>query len=305
MFFVKKAIASKSRGPLTSAFQAALKAEQIEEREPPRFRPSSFPICSIHVWQQMMQYKTFGFVPTPKTIYSDFFLQIGTTAHSVFQHWMATNGNIWGHWKCTNVSCASYNNVSKFSKKHLCPSCGAQRSYVELEVSHRGLVGHIDGIMEIRNRVFVPFDYKTASVHKLASGKTPTLANYFQLLVYAYILIEEYGLTVDGFSLLYITRDNPNNFTEHFFPMTKDRLREGKSRFELERTKFRAGMAAVKHNDISLAIAAKPCKSVTEYHAQQHVYTECPLLNVCFSRTKLETTLNKFSSSLVKTTSLL
>lgn len=277
-------VGGKNTGPITTLFRQALADAHVTERPPLALRPSSFPLCSIHVMEQQYQHEMWGYVPSTANLFSDFFLSVGTTAHEVFQKWMARNGRMWGNWKCTNNECQAHGVLLTNCVAHECKKCGKPLLYVEIEVEYHGVCGHVDGIVEVQAGEYVILDYKTASSNKLSRKKLPSHENYKQLSSYAYILWKKYKLNVVGFSLLYVTRDNPAVFSEYYFDWSTEVQQTTLEFLRSQVKRYRAGIAAWKQSNVDLAIAAKPCASEADYRANQHVYSECAHLDVCFTK---------------------
>lgn len=272
----------------------------------PEYRPSSFPSCSVLVYAKLIKGLSRGYFEEDRQASSDYFTSVGTVAHEVIQFHMGYTGHVFGDWKCKNYGGCSkgaagldiYNKhgelirpgklTLKNCKNNICPECGSGMEYIEKEIKFRGLKGHIDGIIELPDGGYWIIDYKTCTKHKLKSGKLPVKGHLKQLPTYCYVLKKKYGLDIKGFSLLYLSRDNPFDYLEHAVEWS-GKWDKNIARLVMdERVKFKSALRSIDKRNMKYAIEKKPCSSRAYYERELDYYTPCPYLGVCFNETKLK-----------------
>lgn len=283
---------------------------KTEEGRRPEYRPSAFPLCSVLVYMRLVAGASRGYFESERSAAGDYFTSVGTTAHENIQFHMGFTGRVFGDWRCMNTKCkkgrlsrdlydADGNLVRKGkltrknSVKHLCPSCDLPMEYVEKEINFAGLKGHIDCIIKLDDGRYWVADYKTTTKNKMSKGKLPEKTHLKQLPTYCYVLKKKYKLNVAGFSLLYISRDNPFEYLEYTEEWTSKWDARCKDMIDGERKKFKAGVNSFFDLDHEQAIKHKPCKTLAFYEKEIAYYTECPMLGVCFDNKKLNKALDK------------
>lgn len=306
---VAKSIAGK-------LYEAAMEKVNVDKNaRPPVLRPSSFPLCSILVYADLAKGTAAnGSFEREMSAGGGYFTSVGTAAHTNIQFYMGKSGKIFGHWKCINHLCPEFHKARdkwktvevkgkkvrkivygkptrEFSCDNVCPECKYDMEYVELTVAHKKVEGHIDCVVMLdhkRKRIWVA-DYKTCTGSKIDAGRTklPMRVHLRQIPSYCHILEKEYGYTVEGFSLIYICRDNPFKFYEHAEPWTDAWRKRAAKEFKLERIRYKAGVKAWLERDFEIAVEAKPCKSLSHYNAEMAFYDPCPFLDVCFNKKQL------------------
>ena len=285
---------TKNTGPITKLYKQVLRDEITEQSDPLRLRPSSFPLCPIHVVHQHSQHEQLGYVPHAATLHSDFFTSVGTALHLVFQKWFARTGVLFGNWKCTNSKCRKHGELITMTTQHLCSRCDYPLEYCEIEVDFYGVVGHVDGVVLVDTDTYVVLDFKTTSSNVLAGKKLPKHENIKQLSSYAYILRKKYQLNVVGHSLLYVVRDNPGMYGEFYTDFGLEQRQQARDFLRSQIKMYRAAITSLETHDAQLVVDHKPCPNETYYHENMHVYQQCPFLDVCFNPKKLLRTVQKF-----------
>ena len=277
---------------------------------PPELRPSSFPLCPILVWMKLVEGANKGYWKQEKSFQSTYFSTVGTEFHSMIQYFIGMSGKIYGNWMCINNKCKKgraaktlYNDKGKVIRSgkitaynttnNDCPCCGESMQYEEIEVTYKGIKGHIDCIIDMGNGRYWVGDYKTCSGWGLENKRLPAKAHLKQIPAYCYILMKKYKLKVVGFSLLYATRDNPWKFKETPFEWNSEWTEYALDLLKGEKRKYRAALRDFRDNSFDRAVALKPCDSEEYYHKEIDYYNECPMLGVCFKRKKLNETLEK------------
>lgn len=264
---------------------------------PPKLRPSSFPLCPILTWRKMVKGAHLGYWPEEQEFSGQYFTQVGTLVHEVVQLYMGNTGKIWGNWKCRNPRCKESKKkglTRKHTTNNKCPCCGSPMYYEEIEVRYRGIVGHIDAIIYLGNGRYWVGDYKTTTKYKINSGKLPEKAHLKQIPAYVHILRVTLKLNVVGFSLLYLSRDNPFYFSEESFYWDKQWTIKAKAMLKGEKRRYLAALESFKTRKLHHIIQNKPCTSKKFYNQNLDYYTPCPLLDVCFKPEELWSTLSNY-----------
>lgn len=276
----------------------------------PAFRPSSLPLCSILTYMKLVKGAHLGYFEQEMSASGGYFTSVGTAAHENIQYYIGNSGKVWGDWKCITPGCKHanaaidiYNEHGKIVRKGIvtlknttnnkCPACKHAMHYVEKEIRYKGLVGHIDCIVLMNDGSYWIVDYKTSTKIKLMSGKLPHKAHLIQLPAYCYVLERKYGFKVKGFSLLYLSRDNPFIFYEHSELWNPKWVKRSSASLKREKVKYIAGVKSFIRQEHHAAIRAKPCANKRQYEEELDFYDECPMLKVCFNRDKLEKALDK------------
>jgi hypothetical protein len=233
-----------------------------------------------------------------------FFTSVGTAAHENIQYYIGQSGNVFGDWKCKSPKCIKYKqgrnlfdedgNLIRQGKltrvdtcNNKCPKCKEPMEYVEKEIVYRGMKGHIDCIYRLPNGNFWIADYKTTTKTNLKSSKLPKREHLMQLPTYCYVLEKKYGMTVEGFSLLYFSRDNPFEFREHAEQWDARWRSRVKVLIEQQREIYGSAVRAFVERKPELAIKNKPCSCPDDYEKKMPAYEPCPMESVCFRRKAL------------------
>lgn len=298
-------------------FQECIDSGYLVPGRKPRLLPSSFPSCSVLNWMKMYRGEKAGFFDT-KQFSMEYYTGVGNTVHEISQHFMGITGVQYGHWKCINKDCTKGQAAMEtrmpdgrlikegkftrtFTTKNTCPKCKRPMFYcevkVEFGVGDRRVPGYIDGIWKLPKSMgggYWVVDYKTTSMKKLERSEYPEKKHLWQLPIYCKILEEKYGMKIQGFSLIYVPRDNPRNFYEHAEEWN-DRWRElSTERLTEEQDRFVALAKDMKKDQFKRCIKTKPCSSEGEYYQKMHTFDDCPMLDVCFSQRELKRKLEKW-----------
>jgi ATP-dependent helicase/DNAse subunit B len=166
--------------------------------------------------------------------------------------------------------------------------------YEELEVkAFNNLSGHIDGVYRDKNGKYWIIDYKTSSVRVIKSQKeNPTLPyakNKAQIMAYVALIERCYDIKIEGWSLLYIARDDP--FTYKVVSGTvSDRIKERIIRKckeyddQYEVYKRLKDPKTATWSDMQKLIEGKQCKTFEFYSEHFSGFKGCPLAPVCFTK---------------------
>lgn len=270
----------------------------------PEFRPSSFPICPVLAYMQMREAAKLGYYPGKMNAGGGFFTSVGTAAHENIQYFIGESGNVFGDWKCKNPKCEKHTigrnlfddsgkmvRAGKLTRKNTCnnkcPKCCEPMEYIEKEIEYRGMKGHIDCIYRLPNGNYWIADYKTTTKNNLKSSKLPKREHLMQLPTYCYVLEKKYGMVVEGFSLLYFSRDNPYEFKEYAEQWDKRWRIRVKELISNQRSTYKSAVMAFALRKPELAVKLKPCSCPDDYEKKMPAYEPCPMESVCFNRRSL------------------
>ena len=273
----------------------------IDYARGPECRPSSFPQCSVRTLMRLAQGAHLGFFQEEQTSAGVYFTTAGTAIHEALQYRMGDSGQIWGDWTCRNPTCQRrhdartlYDEQGNVTREGIltrentvnnkCPTCKHPMDYVEKEINYRGVKGHVDCIMKLKGGGWWVADYKTCTKNKIDKASTllPERAHMAQVPTYCFALEEEYGIKVYGFSILYLSRDNPFLFYEHAEAWTDQWRKDTKEMIADQVRMFKASLISLYRNDPKQAVKHKPCPSLKHYNEKQAGYTPCPYLDQCF-----------------------
>lgn len=132
-----------------------------------------------------------------------YFTSVGTIVHEVMQRYHGKSGKFLANWQCP--TCKKWRNLS------LQPNCCDTLSdYHEVQIRHKWVTGHIDGIFLDSQGQYWITDYKTtSSTLALSKEKNPGRVYIEQVEAYAFAMQEQYNVPIKGVSLVFICRDNP------------------------------------------------------------------------------------------------
>jgi hypothetical protein len=232
-------------------------------------------------------------------LHSTFFTSVGTTVHEGVQDWIGKTGKVLGDWQCVNSECIKSlckeptcktkecsdhsHTIKAMQVGNLCKACNKPMKYHELEVKWNIITGHVDVIIKIGKQKYWAGDYKTVAVDKLAELKAPPINYIYQISSYAWILKNEYDIPIVGFSIFYITRDNPGVFKEFSYEFDAEAEAKAKKLIDGEIKKHNAATKSFETGNINFAINAKPCRNAAQYEKLMGKYCKCPFVDVCFN----------------------
>lgn len=162
-------------------------------------RPSQLPFCPYGFF---CYHATYGAIRS-MDMKGAFYTSVGTAVHTVLQTYMGKSGRFLANWHCKQC-----NKRYKVSMQHEC--CDFPMEYDEIEISYKGVVGHIDAVFRDKYGRYWIVDFKTTSLKSaLKKMKTPGVGYTEQVEAYALMLWLEHGIKVEGVVLMFIKRDNP------------------------------------------------------------------------------------------------
>lgn len=271
----------------------------------PEYRPSSFPICPVLVHMQFVKAATDGYYESNMTAGGGYFTSVGTAAHENIQYYMGQTGKTFGDWKCRNSFCQKHHDArdlynekgeiirpgkltSENTTDNKCPACGVPCEYVEKCIDYFGLKGHIDCIYEMPDGSYWVADYKTSTKGQINGRKLPKREHLMQVPTYCYVLEKKYKMKISGFSLLYLSRDNPYEFREYAEQWGERRRAETKKLIVEQKKIYRAAVNSFIQNKPAIAIKCKPCQVPDDYERLMPAYDTCPMASVCFNKKSLK-----------------
>lgn len=267
----------------------------------PECRPSSFPLCPVQIAVRLDKFLHLGYYEERSDMGGEYFTTVGTAAHEAIQFGMGSTGKVWGDWACRNPRCQRSHDArdifdykGKLIRKgvvtrqstvnNICPDCRHEMDYVEKEVDYNGIKGHVDCIVKLAGGGWWVADYKTSTGNKIDKGTSllPERAHEHQVPTYCLALEKQYKLKVAGYSILYLSRDNPYKFFEYAGRWDDTLRKKTKKMVMRQRKMFQAALMAVVRKDVSYAVDHKPCTSRRYYEEQHKCYSECPFVDQCF-----------------------
>lgn len=282
-------------GKLAAIFQDTEDGTVIaDKKDPGRFfylRPSRFPYCGL---RKLLEAPKWLDDERLVSLGESFFTGVGTSVHTTYQEFLGRSGQFVGNWKC--LECAK---VKKFTTYAKC-SCGGDTRYEELLVTYKNsVVGHTDGIFRVspkkgkKSKHYV-VDYKTTALYKVSSKdkhKTfPLRSNVEQIKMYVILLELTYGVTIDGWALVYLGRDMPfGNRGRHIVVTDVSEKEKIKLRKKLDRwvKLHKKVLKVTKIGQVDVINKYKLCASMKDYKDNwMDPYNPCSIAPVCFDDKK-------------------
>jgi len=230
-------------------YKNAIRTTTYFERTSPSrvlyLRPSQLPFCAMgffvnHATKGMRRQQDFS---------SAFYTTVGTAVHSVMQNFLCQSGKFLADYKCHEC-----NTWHRMSYKYEC--CGFPTEYHEVEISYKGINGHIDCIYRDAQGKLWIVDFKTTSIKGAPYKKRdPGVAYKEQIETYAVLVELQYGIRIEGFADEFIIRDNPmkNDPVMWNRPLTDDIRKRVKQKLSRYKKMHRAALN-VKTEDEALAL---------------------------------------------------
>lgn len=286
----KKVLYSRSGQKATTLFgdlySAAMESSITSVGRPPMYRPSSFPICPVQNYYEFLWAMENGYFRQILGGGGGYFTSVGTAAHENIQRYIGNSEKIFGDWSCDNPRCAERGHKHTNTTQNKCPACGMPMEYLEKEINYKGLKGHIDAIIDMGDGIWVG-DYKTATKDIILRAKLPKKEHLMQVPAYCYVLEKKYKQKVLGFSLLYLSRDNPYMFKEASELWTPKWRRDTALMLKAQRDIYKSSVRAFVYNKPKLAIDYKPCSRPSDFERLMPSYEPCPYADVCFDEKRL------------------
>lgn len=254
--------------------------------------PSGFPYCGLRDGYQRLGLRLTDFLVFRK-FDDDFYLNIGTVAHSALQLWLGESKKMYGDWKC--LSCGRLHAFQ--IKPRRCIKCRSKRfDYHEIGGKFgQNVYWHSDGLFKDSNGKWWVIDYKTSAVsaiqdHKKTGVRFPYKTNKIQIETYCVLLEQKLGIKISGWMLKYVSRDYPrfHNVTvaEKF---TSERRELVTKHLKLSDKIFPIAREATDAETFDKLARHKLCSSKAYYLESIHnEYDPCPIYKDCFKPQRLE-----------------
>jgi len=280
----------------------------VVDKNSPRYNelhPSSYPFCGL----QQAYSEAKNLPPKPFDYFGEFHTSVGTTTHELIQKFMGYKGKVIGHWKC--LKCKKTHKSSKpcVAPKE-CRTCGFDVfEYLEIGIKYKKYTrGHLDGIIKLNGRYYI-IDYKSTSPkknkqHRQYGGVYPYKKNVAQIESYIFYVEEEYGIEIDGWFLIYLSRDDnvKDMVIEGALVSDSDKVKLKKKLniYEKQFSKVMKLRKKSKPEYWKYLIKTKPCDSMSEYKDKMHSYDMCPLAvnGTCFNKSKLKREIDNLTSKI-------
>ena len=286
---------SKQRSTQASQmYRGFLELTRIEEAsEAPRARPSSFPLCSVRVYEDLLYHSLHPNI-RERTFPSEMYTTMGRGMHATVQEWLSHQDDTWiyGDWHCRQCNLHKYATTDSN-----CDSCGQPMLYQEMELEYLGMRGHVDLIVWEPSKGYIVVDLKSCGDFAIKQARFTRLsANYvLQLFSYAFMLHNQHGEEmkkdhgggVTGCSLLFINRHKPRQSRE--FTWKSDiALPLGKLTLHSNALSWRNGKTAFEKQDLNEAIRHRLCRNQSHYEDEvaPFYYGGCRLADVCINGKK-------------------
>ena len=251
--------------------------------------PSSFPYCGLQHGYSLL---TDGPRREREFALGNYYLDVGTTVHTLFQKMLGLSGQIFGDWKCAR--CGKFHKAQTYPGE--CSSCQSTLlDYEELPLTFGSFIhGKKDGIFVERSSKAWTIDYKTTYSsaiyeHEKTGKKFPYASNKFQIESYVVMFEDQYKMTLEGGKLIYVARDHPNKISICTIPMDAERKAEVRARlnqwdqhFSVAHDIHKAQPKEALKRMIFLK-GEKLCPTKQFYRDNVHTnFKPCPLASQCF-----------------------
>ncbi len=241
-------------------------------------RPSQLPFCPVGFF---VYHAAHGALRS-MDMRGAFYTEVGTAVHEVLQRYMGRSGRFLANWQC--VICRKKHLVSM---ENVC--CDFPMKYSEVEISYKGVVGHIDAVFRDRKGNYWIVDFKTTSIKSIEEKlRDPGRVYREQVEAYALMLWLEHGIKVKGVMLMFVKRDNPKEPGIWELKLGDLDFKAIKSRM-VRYKRWHSEVLAVKTMKAALALAAygrcnnkwcKSCSSVVSQKQQiKHAYARAVAVN--------------------------
>jgi hypothetical protein len=292
-----------------------LKIKGVSTKEP-YIRPSMAPGCALKMFVEICNGLNDGW-ETEENFMMAYYTSIGTLTHEIFQRWFGLTGKLIGNWSC---GCKGTKKekillgrtvyeidvpkvyIKNIVSQQICTHCKKPMKYEEIGIDVKGIVGHIDGILEftVNNKKYhIVIDYKGTNADKLKRDKdNPRFPQYpdpkhiKQITLYSYALkkyySEDHGLNIVGYAILYTSRDTPIPKYK-IVPKIMDELDWdiASELFKSQIKQVRILNKCLTDGNLERLIKHRLCPDMDYYKCKvHHKYSECAYSAICFSAPK-------------------
>lgn len=273
------------------------------ERITQKLYPSSFPFCGLQrAWFIINDEKQ-----KPFDYFGDYYTGVGNVAHEIMQNQLGKGKKILGDWKCKD--CGHTKKLAYYAR---CKKCSSENvEYEELAIKFgKYTSGKIDGVVELDGKLYV-VDYKSSSVKKNAQHREkknvyPYMKNVEQIKSYVTYLEDNYDIKINGWILIYVSRDSSFRdyvcVGDYVSDDEKEILRKKHKHWDkafgvAEKFKNKDLTAEKKIKYINWLVKHKPCESMAEYKKKMWggYEIDCTLARtgICFNSEKLKLEIDK------------
>jgi hypothetical protein len=288
MFKVREKSSSNVEKAFREMFKKALEETFPADVLPDRhleLHPSSFPYCAL---QHAHQKFTGAHESAREEFGLSYYAGIGTTVHSVLQRYLGATGKMIGKWKCVNKKCKHVH--KEHPKNGQCIKCKSPAIYKEIGGRHgKHIHWHTDGIVKIGKYHFL-IDFKTTSsyqvyLHTKQNKKVfPHKSHEFQIRSYIVMAEKKLGIKLDGWILVYGSRDHFQRDLVVVPRLLPDNFRKQVSKqLDIWDQQFGKVLKMKGLSSLPKAIEMKACVDKKFYEEFYHSPWEpCPIHKVCF-----------------------
>jgi hypothetical protein len=199
-----KPLSSVSIGSdFVGVYQKTLKNVVLSSKNTPSrvlfLRPSQLPFCPVEFFVNHASRGLFRDLDMAGAFYTS----VGTIVHEVMQDYLCTSGRFLADYHCRE--CGTWH---RHSYVHEC--CDFPTKYHEIEISWKGITGHIDAVYRDKKGRLWILDFKTTSVKTApVKKKNPGVQYIEQIETYAVLFELQYKQRIEGIMDAFIVRDNP------------------------------------------------------------------------------------------------
>lgn len=253
--------------------------------------PSSFPYCGLRDGYRRLQQRHNDF-----RIYTnfdgDYYVNVGSVAHTAIQSWVGYCKRVLGNWKCVN--CKRMYPLQ--TKPRECKECLHRLfDYKEIGgVYKNSIYWHSDALYRDKRGRYWVIDYKTSYVSGIREQRThgtkyPYKDNKIQIETYCLLLEKKLKIKIEGWMLLYAARDFPRFFREVVGGlMTEDRREAVAAHMKRSMRMFPIAMEATDKEAFTTLERNKLCPNRKFYDEKVHSeFNPCALHKICFKPDKL------------------
>lgn len=199
-----KPLSSVSIGSdFVGVYQKTIKDVVLSSKNTPSrvlfLRPSQLPFCPVEFFVNHAQRGLFRDLDFAGAFYTS----VGTIVHEVMQDYLCKSGRFLADYHCRE--CGTWH---RFSYAHEC--CDFPTKYHEIEISWKGITGHIDAVYKDKKGRLWILDFKTTAIKSAEKKKKDPGVQYIeQIETYAVLFELQYKQKIEGIMDAFIVRDNP------------------------------------------------------------------------------------------------
>jgi len=240
----------------------------------------------------------------------EYYFKAGHLIHTLLQNWIGkvhdlmgdddAEATLYGNWVCKQCK---QEDIEEIRSHAACTQCGANMEYKEIGLKYgKYIVGHMDGLLRIDSGTdssWWVIDFKTTSSKAMwfhqQNPVYPHLKYKHQIETYATLIQEQYGYNIDGWFLVYVTRDNIEQREVVGGTLSEARKQQLLLRARSNDQHFGLAINLDSKDKLDALQHRKPCKSMDWYSKYMFDgFNMCPLAanGVCFNNEQLAHTLD-------------